>query len=382
MSDSPVSDNFPPNGLSETFFKNQASMQSLDEFLSKFTKNEHEKSLVNLLKEISVISPNIITESIDSVPLNSYKQKVNPNMSSYPVVSVSPNQYKTVIYPHVSPEGEPMEINLFINHNTSFPHNVIVIDYLNSGELFCNLSEVSLENALPTLGKLYASYLNRSEFVNPDLPVGYTSNTLPYAVTCLSPTNSFSIAWTFPLDKFFSYTHVPKDTPICQYYTHQSTDNSVPVIISPHYKYANTVSGHHSCSHPILSENLFSCSSYNSFSSCSFYSPLQHELLSKTVASPHSSSSLDFSLTYSITSLGKHMFTITNRTINEDVNVLVYPATYSYDQCLEEATSIYHEYIEPYVSTSHIISENEKSNLSDSTKDVEKESYITSLLVG
>jgi len=248
--------------------------------------------------------------------------------------------------------------------------------------LFCNLSQINLQNTRPLLQNLYARYLSSPEFVNDTHPIGYTSTMIPSAVTCVSPVNSDSIAWSFPLAKLFDYTHVSKDIPVCQYYTHQSLDDSVPVIISSKYKYANVIPGNHMCSHPSVSQNPYSCSFFTFFSNCSMYSPSQQEILFKTVTSPNSSSTLDFVLTYSLTSSGNHMFVLTNQTIGEDVNVLVYPQTYSYDKCLEEATSIYNQYIEPYSSTLCVISENQKISSSDSTKYVEKESYITSLLVG
>ena len=390
MSDNfPVSSEYPIDGHTSESIINIELSKKIESFLNKFKQFEastsHDQASINLLKEILATNPSLPVEDTFSISKPIHKMiahKVNSNMSAYPVNPVAPNVYKTVIQPFVSPDNTPLDLNLFINHDPSLPSEVIVIDYLNSGELFCNLSDTNINQALPNLNKLYASYLNRPDFSDPNLPVGYNSPIIPYAYTCLSPTNPHSIAWSFPLKKFFKYTQSPKDVPICQYYTHQSSDNSVPVIISSHYKYANTIPGNHSCSHPILSENPFQCSSYNSFSSCSYYSPLQTQLLSKTVASPHSSSTVEFTLTYALTNLGKHMFSITNQTIGEDVNVLVYPSTHSYEQCLQEATSIYNEYIDPYRFTDHTVSENEKSNISDSTKIVEKESYITSLLVG
>lgn len=389
MSDNfPFDDNYPTEGFSS---------QSLDKYnklISSYLKNLPQIDVDTLKKivntELSLESPHFevafmpVLDNQQHLPLSDFidtQKAIDPMTLTYPVHSVSHNVYKTVIQPYVNSEGNRLDLNLFINHDPSLPANIIVIDYFNSGELFCNLSYINIDHALPTLNKLYANYLNAYDFVQYDLPVGYASTKLSYAVTCQSPTSPTSIAWSFPLDKFFSYTHTPKDHPICQYYTHQSSDGSVPVVISPHYKYANIVHDVHSCSHHAF-DSFASCPHMNSFSSCSFYSPLKTELLSNTLSSSHSSSAIQFSLTYSLTNSAKHMFTVTNTTINEDVNVLLYPSSHSYDECFEEATKIYNQYIEPYLSTDHIISENEKSNISDPIKDLQKESYINSLLVG
>lgn len=386
--DHPVSENYPSEGFTSE------SLEKYNKLISSYIKKSVTQNSIDELKKILTSNPFVFesvnvdvqqlseSEKLFSLPEYTYPQKANITMSEYPVVPVSSNVYKTTIQPFVSPEGASLDLNLFINHDPSLPPNVIVIDYVNSGELFCNMSYVHINHALPALNKLYRSYLNVGDFINPALPLGYTSSRLSYAVTCKSPTNPDSIAWSFPLEKFFNYNPILKDLPVCEYYTHQSIDNSVPVVISSHYKYANVVSGMHSCSHPVLSQSSPECFNFNSLSSCPSYSPLKTELLSNKISSDHSSSEINFSLTYSLTCSGKHMFAITNNTINEDVNVLVYPSSYSYDQCLTEATTVYHEYINPYLSNFHTVSENEKSNISDSTKDLEKESYINSLLVG
>jgi len=361
-----------------------------DEFISfsdKFSAIKSESTaLENLIS--AILNPSNV-DIDDSAFKKAFKTitnsplKASLPMSNYPVTHHSNNVYKAVIQPYISPENTPLDLNLFINHDSSIPGGTFVIDYFNSGELYCNLSLVNLIEATNSLNKLYARHLGKGDFANTELPIGYSHSTLSFATVCKSPTNPNSIAWSFPTITFFNYTTIAQDVPLCEYYSHRSSDNSVPVVISSHYKYANTISDFHSCSHPKLATQSFtSCGSFSSFSSCPLYCPIKTEILSNTIASSHSSSSINFSLTHSLTAAGNHVFIINNDTLNQSINTLNYPSTLSYDECLQEATSIYTQYIDPYLSTSHSISENEKSEISDSNKDVEKESYITSLLAG
>jgi len=313
-----------------------------------------------------------------------YQPKAPKSMSTPSFEKVSPNLVKATISAFADRPDGPHTINLFINHHPDVPVGYFDMDYFGSGEIYCNLRSVDITAVKSSMSSLYSSYLSNpsSDLSTPPPFSGYTSKSISFATSVPSLNYSDLLSWRFPLNIFFYYNSVQQSLPMCIHYTY-SPSNSTPVHISPNYKYSNLVEDYPTCSHSCHSSSKPVLCSFSSsdFSSCSLYSPSKKTILSQTITPSNSSDSLIFDLDYFITTDASHVFSITNKNTNQEVNTLTYPSSHSYQEYEEEAIRIYNMYLNSYSDTEFTFSLNQISS-SEQDSHSPKQSYIASLLVG
>lgn len=307
------------------------------------------------------------------------------NMSNIPINADSPISSNFTIYPYKNHPGEtPAPYNVYISHDETVPTGTFIVDYFSSGQIFCNLKEYSLIAALDTIQTLYRNFFfsQSKDLSSPPPSLDYTSSSLSIAKAILSPTSDEVLAWQLPLDTFFKYEYKVQEIPVCSHYTYQ--DSKPVLIVSKNYPYANVVQDSPHCSHPDIQQkgSFTSCFMSSNQSACVNYSP-NIVFISKTNVTPlNTSEVISFALTYSLSSFGAHLFQIKNITHNTLLNTLSYPSSFEYDDCLSEAQKIYQEYLDVYSQDVLVSDDLSISVVNDSSKDLQKTSYISSLALG
>ena len=317
------------------------------------------------------------------------KLKIGETMSDIPVNIESPNSLSFTIYPYKQVPGEPLApYNVYITHDESVPHDTIIIDYFSSGQLFCNLKKISISSANQSIQVLYKNYLFNSstDLSSPPPKVGYQSRSLNIATAVASPTSNEVLAWMFPLATFFTSQSKPQEIPVCIYYTyHSPASDSTPVkLTSKHYPYANYVESTPHCSHPDIpsSSSFLSCSFSANQSLCSKYTPNTTILHQSVVTPANTESTISFSIVYSLSSFGGHLFQIKNDTNDTILNTFNYPLDINYDQCLNDVRKYYDQYLDVYQTDLYLMTTPDLSPSDDTSRDTNKSSYITSLIPG
>jgi hypothetical protein len=300
---------------------------------------------------------------INSAPSNS---PVNSLFFTFPVLIQSE-----------SSSNEPLTYTIYINHSESIPDGQIVWDYFGSGETYCNLNKVELIQAKDNFSQLYSKYMivNNRLGIQPQV-VGLS----PFNFASSVEAPSGNLAWSFSIETFFIFNKKVTDDAVCIYLTKKNSDTTV---ISKHYVFANVPNNICSCSNPSISNSQTKsvpCHFSMQNSSCPLYKYESEIVYSQDVTPINSSQISSFDLVYYLSIQGNHTFKINNSSSDVIINTLKYPSSFTYDDSLVEAISIFKEYMESYSSSDFSFSEVKRDTLQDTGKDIEKSSYISSLI--
>lgn len=260
---------------------------------------------------------------------------------------------------------------LFINHLSTLPAGIFVWDYFASGELWVNFSHANLTSANTTLfSQIYKSYFLNSGLLSKE-PTYAGHSPLDF-VTSYQVYSDGTYGWAIPLDPFFEYERVVVSHPVCSYY---SVNNSSYKHLSEHYNFANIPSDTTCCSHPSVAS--FTPCKAAIQNNCSLYQSKTDVLATSTVSYLNSHTSLLFNLEYYLSFDLYHTFVINNVTQSATLNTLIYPLDNDYDSLLQEALSIFDDYISSYSSlgTSSLA-----IPTASSPDPVDKNSYVLSLI--
>ena len=312
--------------------------------------------------------------------LNIFKQEI-PFMSTHYIINQLSSTSLSFTFPVLvhseSSSDESPSYTIYINHMESIPDGQIVWDYFGSGETYCNLNKVKLIQAREIFSQLYSKYMisHTRLGVQPQV-VGLT----PYDFARSVEAPSGNLAWSFTLSTFFIFEKKATDDAVCIYLTRK---NEEATLVSKHYRFANIPNNACNCSSPSVPNSQtknVSCHFSSQNSDCPFYEYDSQIVYSQDVTPINSSQVSSFDLAYYLSIQGFHTFKINNSSLGVIVNTLKYPSTFSYDDSLVEAISIFNQYLDSYSSSDFSLSEVTRDTPQDTSKDIEKSSYITSLI--
>lgn len=286
------------------------------------------------------------------------------------IETISSDQKKfTFTFPY---NGESSSYNIYINHTDDISDDFFIWDYYGSGELYCNFTKYNLTYWKDSFVKLYTQYLIAGKLSQPD-KAGHN----PYPFAFSVPFHDRYV-WSFPISTFFNFEKVIKESPVCSYFTINTSDVS---ILSEHYQFANIVDSTPCCSHPTLSSPTKHsyCQFYPGNSVCPLYTPSSKVVSSRLVDLDNTSNQIPFDLTYSFSDSSFHIFQIKNLSNDCIINTMKYPSNISYEEVLYESIEIFDSYISSFSDSNCQISEKEVTS-QDINKDKPKVSYIESLI--
>lgn len=164
----------------------------------------------------------------------------------------------------------------------------------------------------------------------------------------------------------------PPSSPPCNTACIYSTyDNEDGFHLSPNYKFANTIPGLITCSHPLKGNNISICNKYNSEDTCVIFKKHTETISTDTV----NSNSDTFQLVSVVTKDSSNYYEIINNQTNDCTHSFVVPDFDENGQSIdhvEHAINVYKEVISVY--------DHQQDNNEDHSQQTNSNSYIMSLL--